>query len=220
MAFLGSPAVVDDGSAALILQLQREDVEAICARDKTKQRAGKQTDAQLALQLYLEELQIFETTLSDQQMARSIASAVLADSQSQASSDHEIATRLDGTAGNRSIASSQFTREEKTLDEVSLVKLDARQFADMYNLTEQRSEQSNVPYSEPSKWAASRKPVELDETIRCVACSDSKPWFDVATVPCGDQYCVGCLSTLFRCCLLYTSPSPRDGLLSRMPSSA
>ena len=26
--------------------------------------------------------------------------------------------------------------------------------------------------------------------------------------------CVGCI------CLLYTSPSPRDGLLSRMPSSA
>ena len=27
-------------------------------------------------------------------------------------------------------------------------------------------------------------------------------------------------STLFAVCLLYTSPSPRDGLLSRMPSSA
>ena len=26
--------------------------------------------------------------------------------------------------------------------------------------------------------------------------------------------------TLHRVCLLYTSPSPRDGLLSRMPSSA
>ena len=26
--------------------------------------------------------------------------------------------------------------------------------------------------------------------------------------------------SLFLCCLLYTSPSPRDGLLSRMPSSA
>ena len=26
--------------------------------------------------------------------------------------------------------------------------------------------------------------------------------------------------TLFENCLLYTSPSPRDGLLSRMPSSA
>ena len=26
--------------------------------------------------------------------------------------------------------------------------------------------------------------------------------------------------TLYKFCLLYTSPSPRDGLLSRMPSSA
>ena len=26
--------------------------------------------------------------------------------------------------------------------------------------------------------------------------------------------------SLFKICLLYTSPSPRDGLLSRMPSSA
>ena len=28
------------------------------------------------------------------------------------------------------------------------------------------------------------------------------------------------LHSLFKACLLYTSPSPRDGLLSRMPSSA
>ena len=28
------------------------------------------------------------------------------------------------------------------------------------------------------------------------------------------------VATLLRLCLLYTSPSPRDGLLSRMPSSA
>ena len=28
------------------------------------------------------------------------------------------------------------------------------------------------------------------------------------------------LDDLFSACLLYTSPSPRDGLLSRMPSSA
>ena len=30
----------------------------------------------------------------------------------------------------------------------------------------------------------------------------------------------GCLSVPGKTCLLYTSPSPRDGLLSRMPSSA
>ena len=30
----------------------------------------------------------------------------------------------------------------------------------------------------------------------------------------------GMLFNIIYCCLLYTSPSPRDGLLSRMPSSA
>ena len=30
----------------------------------------------------------------------------------------------------------------------------------------------------------------------------------------------GWMAVLFAVCLLYTSPSPRDGLLSRMPSSA
>ena len=29
-----------------------------------------------------------------------------------------------------------------------------------------------------------------------------------------------CPNICYYCCLLYTSPSPRDGLLSRMPSSA
>ena len=28
------------------------------------------------------------------------------------------------------------------------------------------------------------------------------------------------IGTIYKDCLLYTSPSPRDGLLSRMPSSA
>ena len=34
-------------------------------------------------------------------------------------------------------------------------------------------------------------------------------------------YCGGnSIETTYKDCLLYTSPSPRDGLLSRMPSSA
>ena len=42
----------------------------------------------------------------------------------------------------------------------------------------------------------------------------------------GEKYIQGKMDeaieagALFKCCLLYTSPSPRDGLLSRMPSSA
>ena len=50
---------------------------------------------------------------------------------------------------------------------------------------------------------------------------DSKSWFKKAGIPGEEQWL-----TVFRnlddlnTCLLYTSPSPRDGLLSRMPSSA
>ena len=36
----------------------------------------------------------------------------------------------------------------------------------------------------------------------------------------GEKVVASTLATLQERCLLYTSPSPRDGLLSRMPSSA
>ena len=36
----------------------------------------------------------------------------------------------------------------------------------------------------------------------------------------GDGAPPGVEAQSLQCCLLYTSPSPRDGLLSRMPSSA
>ena len=60
-----------------------------------------------------------------------------------------------------------------------------------------------------------------------------KKWFDQKWVDIGSKKKDGSFSKCGRskqkadakrkypkCCLLYTSPSPRDGLLSRMPSSA
>ena len=35
-----------------------------------------------------------------------------------------------------------------------------------------------------------------------------------------DAEAATCMRAMYNGCLLYTSPSPRDGLLSRMPSSA
>ena len=45
----------------------------------------------------------------------------------------------------------------------------------------------------------------------------SKRYFTIGEV---SDLCAVKPHVLRYCCLLYTSPSPRDGLLSRMPSSA
>ena len=42
----------------------------------------------------------------------------------------------------------------------------------------------------------------------------------VVIIPANDQFLEEILKEYWKGCLLYTSPSPRDGLLSRMPSSA
>ena len=47
----------------------------------------------------------------------------------------------------------------------------------------------------------------------------STAW-DVSTASFVDSFSISSQDTQVRGCLLYTSPSPRDGLLSRMPSSA
>ena len=44
--------------------------------------------------------------------------------------------------------------------------------------------------------------------------------FVVLFLPAGISKLTGFAGTVGYICLLYTSPSPRDGLLSRMPSSA
>ena len=46
--------------------------------------------------------------------------------------------------------------------------------------------------------------------------SIAKVIFKESGILCGKHW----VDEVFKICLLYTSPSPRDGLLSRMPSSA
>ena len=60
---------------------------------------------------------------------------------------------------------------------------------------------------------------------RCVLCNLRKAGYSLiaycCTTVCGDVgRCVACNLQKAGCCLLYTSPSPRDKRQSRMPSSA
>ena len=65
---------------------------------------------------------------------------------------------------------------------------------------------------------------DVDNIVRKVATNraKSKPWKDVQVLFIDEVSMLSArlFEVLDEICLLYTSPSPRDGLLSRMPSSA
>lgn len=68
---------VDDATAALIVRLQREDVEELRQLDKGKSREGEKSDAYVAMELYQEELQQADAILADRCMSRSLAQAAI-----------------------------------------------------------------------------------------------------------------------------------------------
>ena len=63
-------------------------------------------------------------------------------------------------------------------------------------------------------WKGETEP-EYEWCIEQTILQDGKPWDANMILDDG-----GDLTSMLHDCLLYTSPSPRDGLLSRMPSSA
>ncbi|KAL3454437.1 hypothetical protein BJX65DRAFT_301077 [Aspergillus insuetus] len=60
---------------------------------------------------------------------------------------------------------------------------------------------------ESSAWAAGRKP-EPVRLSRCVACQDEVNVFDIATLPCGHEYCRSCVTELFELSLTNESLFP------------
>ena len=80
MAFWeGSFLDMDPLTFSTIVQMQLEDSEELAANAKGKQRAGTATDAELALQMYTDDLRVCDATLTDRKMAQSMATAVLRD---------------------------------------------------------------------------------------------------------------------------------------------
>ena len=83
---------------------------------------------------------------------------------------------------------------------------------------------SNGPYtfefgSTPDKFT-DPKSLELSGRVRIVSRKEASS--DIETLTVGDTISTvnNIFHSLFSSCLLYTSPSPRDATLSRMPSSA
>lgn len=171
MAWRGYLDELDEQTASLIIQMQREDVHHLMIEGKGKQRLSnlsdvELSDGELALQLSLQELDIQEPFNLEKEMDMAKIDDVL----------------FDGG-----------------IDDENLTKLQIRTFYEKQNLAQQVSPFA-APQAESSRWAASRvykTPVHYEESNECCVCSDRKPFYDVLKMPCGDEYCVGCISELF-----------------------
>ena len=207
---------IEEATAALIIQLQLEDSEELVAtvERKGKGREDELSDIQLALQLFREDMQRYDTVIKDRQMTKSIAKACQTDgnivsasrSEEQTSADdHEMACRLSGQSVEMPIDRWTVTAEE--MDEELMAKLTAlyvaapteQRLSTQGDYTEINGEGYNGIIAgneaESSTWGAARNPEPLYRT--CESCREHVRFYDVARVPCGHEYCRECLRELY-----------------------
>ena len=199
---------LDEPTAALFLRLHLEDIESIQASSKDKTREGEIRDEGLALQLYEKDLETSARTISDRNMARSIAQAIQTDGyvlektleeEEHVRTDRSIAQRM--TSGEDSWETTGKGTEKRNNDmngEI-LANLSALYVSEADGV-KLLTENNDFAQGESSS-TAGRESTQRTIDRRCVACREEKKFFDVARVPCGHEYCRECLDDLFRASL-------------------
>jgi hypothetical protein len=183
---------IDAESAALILQLQHDDLE--------KLRHGDPSDTQLALSIMREDLDNMQQFVSDRRMTESMASAVQKDADTiRAIFDEENTEEDDGESvdGLDDVAAVNLSEDlnEKILAKLAgqyVSKATGEELLDKSGLStrepQRRDAQPRSSTAGPGRVARSNKTTML----RCVACSETKNHFDVLEVACGHGYCKIC----------------------------
>ncbi len=213
---------MDEQNATLMIQLQLEDTYLLSSSTKGKSREDELSDAEIALQLYQQELEVGASIISDRRMTQSIAYAVQADGrilteallqEDNAVRDREVARRLTDNADLSDMESQETASEAEVMDDELLEKLavlwvsglgKGQQILDDADL----DVGSITTNAESSSWAANRSAITTPINHRCVACREDKKFFDVARVPCRHEYCRDCLEDLFQMSLTDESLFP------------
>ena len=197
---------VDDATAALIVQLQREDVEELQSSDKGKNRESDFSDADLAMTIFQEELQHSSVILNDRCMSRSLAQAVITDSalltdivahEDAIANDRLVAERLD--SGEEIGSGTEAILGDPDQDDLLIARLTALYVSgtegDCNTPTASEDEQS--ARGESSRWAASRENTSNTARHECASCGDYRRAFETFRAPCRHYYCQECLTQLF-----------------------
>lgn len=173
-----SETQIDQPTADLILQLQRQDVDQLFALSKERLRKGKfraLPDEELALQLHNDELEKTSKSLSDGRMARDLAVAV----QDGQATIAEAENQLDKRKG----AQGRGISRPSTGDDEILAQ------------------------PESSAWAAGRscRPTHMH---RCIACLTDYNFVNMVRVPCQHKYCRACFEALYKASITDESNFP------------
>ena len=198
---------IDDASAALILQLQHEDAEALLQSSKGKNREDEVSDIDLAIELLQQDLQQTNTFLMDRCMIRSLARAVVTDS---ACLTDEVA-REDGLANDRLVAEriqrgGEVERARGTsgdpdpgLDDLCIARLTALYVSGPSGerISAVDDDDKDLATSESSRSAAGRAEGSNTTRHECTACGEHHRAFETFRTSCGHHYCQACLSELF-----------------------
>ncbi|KAK3700515.1 hypothetical protein LTR37_015916 [Vermiconidia calcicola] len=211
----GSFMDVDTLTMSTIVQMQIKESEELTSNVKGKQREGTMTDAQMALQMYMEDLRSCDATLKDRKMAQSIAVAVLQDG----ALIHEAYIHEQQVARDRELAASLSANYVPIIDSERPQKMQKRDKIDPWSDPEMLAKVAAIYMQQPdqqlpspilpdsdsdagtiaesSTRPASHKTNDKPARRICVACGDEKDFFEVARVPCNHEYCRPCLESLF-----------------------
>ncbi|KAI0452865.1 hypothetical protein F5B21DRAFT_481393 [Xylaria acuta] len=209
----------DDESLGLIFSLLREDVLRVESGSKGKQAEGTLSDADLALQLYTEELTRATMYVSDRRMTKSMQEAVQTDTgalleceqeESAARNDRQIAIASSARSVQRQTQTpvnadpSAAELELELVEKLSVMYVTGIDEADSDEVIDDNIETMSVTtegHPESSSWAASRRPKKTPRRP-CTACGDMKHFVDLARAPCRHEYCRECLDNLFQTAML------------------
>ena len=204
-----------------IIQIQLEDSAALAGSAKGKQREGTVNDAEVALQMFTEDLHTCQRVLEDRKMARSMALAVHRDGKlisrahqqdDQIARDRRLAASFTQAAANEDYQTAgrapppQEDEEMKDpwvsdelLEKAAALYNEDAVLAGPISVFEDDSDGNDTTMQpESSAWGASRAGKAKQKLGHCVACGDTKDFFDVARVPCDHEYCRECLASLFQ----------------------
>ena len=188
---------LDDATAKLIIQLHDSDVQEYLRSSKGKGRHDQISDIGLAMEIYEQDLKETSILLTDRSMSQSITRAVITDAavlkdcyaeEDVAVKDRALAHRLVGLDP----PSARPNRGE-----TSDCGIDAGIVSRLGALYVPCPIDEGLAPAESSAWAAS-SPKRSAVTLReCASCNSSSPLAESFQAPCGHQYCLECLHTLF-----------------------